>query len=124
MIEADTTGEPALPDRPSTLTEEQLGGIRFVDVTTEAGLEVGHTDVELLGERSMTSGAAVADYDGDGWPDLYLTRVGRPNSLYRNQGDGTFVDVTDAAGVAGPDPAGSSGAAAFADIDGDGCVDL
>jgi hypothetical protein len=120
----DTTGEPALPDRPSTLTAAQLGGIRFTDVTAAAGLDVPQGSSDLTAERAMSSGAAVADVDGDGRPDVYLTRIGRPNSLYRNRGDGTFVDVTEQAGLAGPSPDQGSGAAAFADVDGDGCPDL
>jgi enediyne biosynthesis protein E4 len=46
-------------------------------------------------------GAAVGDYNGDGYPDLYLTQYGR-SILYRNNGDGTFTDVTEKAGVAAP----------------------
>jgi hypothetical protein len=63
---------------------------------------------------------AIGDYDNDGWPDLYLTFFGR-NVLLRNKGDGTFTDVTDAAGVGA---GGWSTSAAFADYDNDGRLDL
>ena len=65
-------------------------------------------------------GGAVGDYNNDGWPDLYLTCLGG-NVLYRNNGDGTFTDVTAKAGVA--DGRWSAGAS-FGDYDGDGFVDL
>ena len=65
-------------------------------------------------------GAAAADYDNDGFIDLYVTNYG-PNRLYRNNGDGTFSDVTVEAGV-GDDLWGSS--IAWADIDHDGLLDL
>ena len=65
-------------------------------------------------------GACSADYDNDGWADLYITSVGA-NQLYRNTGRGAFVDVTVKAGA----PAGYwSTSCAFADIDNDGDVDL
>ena len=70
-------------------------------------------------------GSLFADYDNDGYPDLYITRGGwsgaAENTLYRNNGDGTFTDVTDAAGVADPQ---SSFCAAWADYDNDGYLDL
>ena len=65
-------------------------------------------------------GGAVGDFNNDGWPDLYITCLGG-NVLYRNNGDGTFTDVTKIAGVA--DGRWSTGAA-FGDFDGDGFVDL
>ena len=65
-------------------------------------------------------GAAVADYDNDGWSDLYVCNYG-PNALYRNNGDGTFTEVASESGVG--DPRWSS-SAAFADYDVDGWVDL
>ena len=70
-------------------------------------------------------GSLFADYDNDGYVDLYITRGGwsgaAENTLYRNNGDGTFTDVTHTAGVADPQ---SSFCAAWADYDNDGYIDL
>ncbi len=82
----------------------------FTDVTEKAG---------VLG-NAYGMGVAVADYDGDGLPDLYVTQYPR-NILYRNNGDGTFSDVTARAGVAA---AGWSTSAAWFDYDNDGRLDL
>ncbi|MGI8961473.1 MAG: CRTAC1 family protein [Bryobacteraceae bacterium] len=82
----------------------------FVDVTERAGLK---------GE-GYGMGVAVADYDNDGRPDLYVTGFGR-NHLYHNEGNGTFKDITERAGVSG---GGWSTGAAFFDYDGDGRLDL
>ena len=65
-------------------------------------------------------GVAVGDYDGDGFPDLYVTQYGR-SILYHNNGDGTFTDVTEKAGVAAP---GWSSSAVWFDYDNDGRLDL
>jgi hypothetical protein len=86
------------------------GGGHFTDVTREAGLAV-----DCYG-----MGVAVADYDGDGFPDLYLTALGS-NHLFHNNGGSTFSDVTRKAGV------GRSGfwtSAAWFDYDRDGRLDL
>ena len=61
----------------------------FTDVTERAGVAGG----------GYGMGVAVADYDGDGFPDLYVTQYGR-SILYHNNGNGTFTDVTEKAGVA------------------------
>ncbi|HYB53083.1 MAG TPA: CRTAC1 family protein, partial [Thermoanaerobaculia bacterium] len=82
----------------------------FTDVTEQAGVAAN-----LYGMAAIA-----ADYDNDGFVDLYVTNFGR-NILYHNNGDGTFTDVTDKAGVAG---SGWSTSAAFADFDGDGFLDL
>lgn len=101
----------------------------FQDVTLGAGVDYLHwdgvvppeftpVDVEML---YMSGGAAVGDYDRDGWPDLYVTRLNGPNMLLRNQQDGTFTDVAAAAGVALV--AWSSGAV-WGDVTNDGFPDL
>jgi enediyne biosynthesis protein E4 len=87
------------------------GGGRFHDVTADAGLVV-----DIYGK-----GAAAADYDNDGWVDLFVTAVGA-NHLFRNVG-GRFTDVTATAGVAGKADQWSTCAAWF-DYDRDGDLDL
>jgi hypothetical protein len=87
-----------------------LGGMRFQDVTSGAGLQgIGYS-----------IGAAVADFDNDGRPDLFLTGVHR-NTLYRNRGDGSFEDVTAKANI---DSGDWSVGAAWLDFDNDGLLDL
>jgi len=82
----------------------------FTDITEKAG----------VGGGGYGQGAAVGDYDGDGFPDLYVTQYGR-SILYHNNGDGTFTDVTEMAGVAAP---GWSSSAVWFDYDNDGRLDL
>ena len=82
----------------------------FTDVTLRAGVPGG----------GYGQGVAVGDYDGDGFPDLYVTQYGR-NILYHNNRDGTFTDVTEKAGVAAP---GWSSSAVWFDYDNDGKLDL
>ena len=71
--------------------------------------------------RGYGHGVTVGDIDNDGRPDLFVTRFGS-YALYRNRGDGTFEDKTDAAGLGGA--RGWPTSAAFADLDGDGDLDL
>ena len=89
-----------------------LAGEQFEDVTRQAG-------VGAYGLFAM--GVAVGDYDNDGDPDLAVTGYGR-SVLFRNDGDGTFADVTHIAGVANQGKWGSS--AAWFDFDKDGLLDL
>ena len=84
----------------------------FTDVTREAGVQ-GY---------GWGFGAVAADYNNDGFVDLFVYNYG-PNILYRNNGDGTFTDVTAQAGVAGSQLVWSAGAA-FGDYDNDGYLDL
>jgi len=108
----------------------------FTDVTAAAGLDFVHvngaTPRRYLPE-TMGAGVAFFDYDGDGWPDLYLVnglpvaQLGAPvdgaptGTLYRNRGDGTFEDATERAGLAVPF---LGMGAAIGDVDGDGWLDL
>jgi enediyne biosynthesis protein E4 len=82
----------------------------FTDVTEKAGVAGG----------GYGMGVAVGDYNGDGFPDIYITQVGR-SILYRNNGDGTFTDVTEKAGVGAP---GWNSSAVWFDYDNDGRLDL
>jgi len=85
---------------------------RFEDVTRSAGVNFVH----FKGNQGVANimdeagpGVCIFDFDGDGWPDLYFVSArdlhggGRAarNALYRNNGDGTFTDVTEKAGVPG-----------------------
>jgi enediyne biosynthesis protein E4 len=84
----------------------------FEDVTARAGLGGG---------GHYGHGVTVGDYDNDGDPDLFVTRW-RSYALFRNEGDGTFSDATEAAGLGGE--RGWPTSAAWADLDGDGDLDL
>jgi len=95
---------------PMITLYHQDAGFKFRDITQTAGLT----------RKGWGMGVAVADYDNDGLPDIYVTGYGG-NALYRNLGNCKFQDVTDKAGVAG---GGFSTGAAWADYDRDGFVDL
>jgi hypothetical protein len=82
----------------------------FTDVTAKAG---------VANER-WGFGAAVGDYDNDGWPDIYVANYGK-NRLYHNNHDGTFTDVAEKAGVA---LGGWSAGPTWGDYDHDGLLDL
>jgi enediyne biosynthesis protein E4 len=84
--------------------------LHFTDVTAAAGLTT----------KGWATGIAVADYDNDGLPDIYVTGYGH-NALYHNLGGCRFADVTEKAGVGG---GGFSAGAAWTDYDRDGFVDL
>jgi enediyne biosynthesis protein E4 len=86
------------------------GDWTFTDVTEKA----------RVGDVGWGMGAAVGDFDNDGYDDLFVTCVG-PDRLFKNNGNGTFTDVTEKAGVS--DPRWSAGAAFF-DYDRDGDLDL
>jgi len=87
-----------------------LGGMRFEDVTDQAG----------VGEAGWAMGVCAGDVDGDGWEDLFVTGLTR-NWLYRNNHDGTFTDIAERAGLRGGRWAMGCG---FADYDRDGDLDV
>jgi hypothetical protein len=108
---------------------------QFTDVTLAAGVTYTQQTPVLLPGRCpisndrrftceparMSGGAAVGDYDGDGLDDLFVTRYRTISILFRNLGDGTFADVTEAAGIFKVDWANAAG---WVDIEQDGDLDL
>jgi hypothetical protein len=109
--------------------------IRFTEISAKAGIAPHHHTRRFKGPyadvlRMFTSGgaaAAVGDYDGDGFDDIFVTDsdAGRPNHLYHNNGNMTFTDVAEQAGVAGGnDPLSIVSDAIFFDYDNDGREDL
>ncbi len=106
-------GDPAAEHRerePLDQLYRQVEPGRFVLTTTPAAIV----------ETQYSQGVAIADFDVDGFDDIYVTNVGL-DTLLRNSGDGTFLDVSQAAGVANPL---WSSSAAWGDLDQDGDLDL
>src|SRR6476659_6907285 len=113
----DPMPDGRLPVRSDTVywnrLYQQTSSGTFVDVTQKAGLSGAL-------QNAYGMGIAVGDYDNDGFEDVYVTNYGG-NTLYRNNGDGTFEDVTARAGVRA---GGWSTSAGFFDYDNDGKLDL
>jgi hypothetical protein len=99
------------PVRPTLLRNNRAGG--FTDVTHQAGLL----------DPVNSNAAAWADFDNDGWIDLFVACEHQQNRLYRNHGDGTFEEMAVKAGVEG-DPSRFSKGCTWIDFDNDGYPDL
>ena len=95
---------------PAQLFRNNRNGT-FDDIAEKAGVAL----------RGFNKGVAAADYDNDGWPDLYVSNLGGTNFLYRNNRDGTFSEFGRGAGVPGP---GQGFPTWFFDYDNDGFQDL
>ena len=100
---------PAVPPKNALYKNNRNG--TFTDVTDAAG---------VAGGREFGMGCAIADYDNDGYQDILVTAYGRC-TLYHNNGNGTFTDVTARAGLAAP---GWTTSAVWFDYDNDGRLDL
>ncbi len=87
-----------------------LGNFKFANVTNFSGTD----------DRNFSTGVAVADYNNDGFPDIFVNNFG-PDRLYCNNGDGTFSDVTETAQVSRME---LGAGACFVDVDGDSLLDL
>ncbi len=123
--------DPILDDTGSALTSAAAGAATFTDITDAAGLLYLQDTLRpngscLLGNmcapERQTGGAAAADYDNDGYIDIYVTRLNAPDMLFRNLGNGRFEDRAREAGLQDFDLR-SNGAVWF-DSDNDGDLDL
>ena len=96
----------------------------FVEVSKPAGVVFRHQNgasAEKYIIETMGSGGGFLDYDNDGWLDIYLVNTAGKNKLFHNNGSGQFIDVTEKAGVGGPD---HGMGCTFGDYDNDGFVDI
>ena len=122
----------ALSFWPCSLPAQSPTGPQFVDITEPAGIKFVHykgNNGISINLEEFGPGVCVSDYNRDGWQDIYFVngrdRYGRgviaKNALYHNNGDGTFTDVTEQAGVPGT---GYGLGCAWGDYDNDGYPDL
>jgi enediyne biosynthesis protein E4 len=126
-----TFAGPSSPGNPETQTTRPAP-IQFTNVTATAGIKFVHfrgNDGIPINREIFGPGVCVADFDGDGYQDIYFVNgrdlygrgISARNALYQNNGDGTFRDVTEAAGVPGT---GYGLGCVWGDYDNDGFPDL
>ncbi|MFH1723015.1 MAG: CRTAC1 family protein [Elusimicrobiota bacterium] len=126
-------GESPPPEAPAAEPPTPLP-FELVDATAETGLTFHHQKATLHPSirhinpwlASVGIGVSVVDFDMDGWYDVYVTNmaVGSRNVLFRNNGDGTFTDVAEKAGLARVNQDRFSMRPLFFDMDNDGFKDL
>src|SRR5258705_975783 len=120
-------GTVADPGRPAFALRDETAaaGIRFVHHRATFDPKIANIEPHVA---AVGASVAVADFDGDGWADLYFTnsRFGEPNALYRNRGDGTFEEVAASAGLAELNRPGDgvSMGSVWGDFDNDGREDV
>jgi hypothetical protein len=124
------------PDTGSAGPRDAELGFQLTEVAADVGVDFVHQAPQLdpaldhIAAHVAGIGASVSvtDFDADGWPDLYFgnSRVGAPNALYHNQGDGTFLDVAADVGLADVNRAGEgvTMGSVWGDYDNDGDEDL
>ena len=117
VLDFDQDGDEDLfvGDGVRSILYENDGSGHFTDVTVRAGLAVSDSS------GIAATGVAAGDVDGDGYPDLVVTNAFGPTRLFRNRRDGTFEEITASSGIVTEGPTRS---AAFADVNGDGNLDL
>ncbi len=126
-LEGGKYGVILVPPAPPTIPSNAPPKVTFAEITNRLGIKVSSSadrdpsDPLIQALSSFGPWVAAADYDGDGHPDLYVTLPGGTNHLFHGNADGTFSDITEKAGVAGP--AGSV-SATWADFDNCGHPDL
>jgi hypothetical protein len=117
VLDFDQDGDEDLfvGDGVRSILYENDGKGHFADVTVRAGLAASDST------GIAATGVAAGDIDGDGYPDLAVTDAFGPTRLFRNRRDGTFEEITGSSGVVTSGPTRSL---AFADVNGDGNLDL
>jgi Tfp pilus assembly protein PilF len=125
-LEGGKYGAILVPPAPATLPIEKASTtkITFADISAKLGVKLPAPPAAGPSQdfardviAHFNPSVSIGDYDGDGHPDLYVVIPEGTNHLFRNNGNGTFTDVTEKAGVAGP---GGSVSATFADYDNSG----
>lgn len=107
--------QPIPADKKTGFTAMSPPGLRFTN-------QLDQTEATANANLMNGSGVALGDYDGDGWCDVYFCGLSNDNKLFKNEGNWRFRDVTAEAGVECPGLKATG--AVFADINGDGKLDL
>ncbi|MGK0391816.1 MAG: hypothetical protein ACI94Y_004583, partial [Maribacter sp.] len=101
-----------------SISPQSIFSQTFTEVSRDIGIEAIHTDMLFTG-----GGCAFFDYNNDGFEDIFLTGGRNEETLFRNNGDGTFSNVTEAAGIIKNDTIASN-SISIGDINNDGCKDI